>query len=272
MRSPLANVPLLLVLAAALSSCSDRDVVEEHRRLSLRLEHRPPETAVAGQDLEIHALITSSLESPKTEAWVRLVGDPENEKRISMEIASSGEAVGRIPARPRGEEIRYVIEARDAAGLVVALPRGIEDGRSYRVRFEGSGSALLGAVSFLSALGGLLLYLGAGAAGLQALRGRMSPGPAGLLGATGAAVVIVGLLLLGGIHAWQTGRPWQSTPVLFALSRGDLGIVTLGWVLNLFLGRRALLDEDSQGARRGEHPFAVGAVFAAGLCVLLLVF
>ncbi|MGQ0721820.1 MAG: hypothetical protein ACT4PE_09640 [Candidatus Eiseniibacteriota bacterium] len=271
MRSPFATV--LLLAAALLPACSPNDVVEEHRRLSLRLEHRPPEKAQAGEDLEIHALITSSLEAPRTEAWVRLVGDPENEKRIAMKIASSGEAVARIAAHPRGEEIRYVIEARDAAGLVVALPKGIEKGESYRVRFEGSGSALLGAISFLSAVSGLLLYLGAGAAGAQALRGRMSAGPAGLLGATGAAVVTLGLLVVGGIHAWQiTGRPWPSSPVLLALSRGDLGIVTLGWVLNLFLGRRALLDEDAQGGRRGEHPFAVGAVAAAGLTVLLLVF
>ena len=114
---------------------------------------------------------------------------------------------------------------------------------------------------------------GAGAAGAQNLRGRMSAGPAGLLGGTGAGIVLLGLLLLGAIHAMQVaGRPWPSSPLFFQLSRGDLAVVTLIWVANLVIGRNVLLDEDVGNSPAGERPFAIAAVAAAALTLLFLLF
>jgi hypothetical protein len=270
--SVLAGVLGLLALAVV-PACSKRDAAEEHRKLSLRLEHRPPGHADAGTDVELRARVHSSLEGPKLEAWARVLGGDEGDVRYPMEISDDGTAVCRIPGRPRGEELRYVIEARDAAGLVVALPRGVEEGRSYRLLFEGRSSRVLGGISFLSALLGALLFLGAGAAGVQCVRGRMSAGPAGLLGGLGAGAVIVGLLAVGAVHAYQvTGRPWPSSPLFLSLSRADLGLVALAWVLNLLLGRRVLLDEELGNAPTGERPFAVVAIAAAALTLALLIF
>ena len=275
LRAPVRTVTALLaiLLPFALAGCSGNgDTVEQHRRLSLRIEHVPPRRADAGQDAEIRARIQSSLESPRLEAWVRILTG-EEEERVRLEIGPDGEAVGQLPGQPRGTVVRYVIEARDAAGLVVSLPRGAADGKSYRLRFEGNSSGLLGGISFLSVLLGTALYLGAGVAGAQSLRGRMSPGPAGMLGGFGAAIVVGGLFLLGGIHAWQlTGRPWPGDPVLFGLSRGDLGIVTLLWIVTLALGRGVLLDEAPDGAAQGERAFAAAAVVGGALTLLFLLF
>jgi len=268
-----ASLLLAILLPFALAGCSGNgDAVEQHRRLSLRIEHVPAGRTDAGQDAEIRARIQSSLESPRLEAWVRIVSG-EEEERIRLEIGPDGEAVGKLPGQPRGTVIRYVIEARDAAGLVVSLPRGSTEGKSYRLRFEGSSSGLLGGISFLSVLLGAALYLGAGVAGAQSLRGRMSPGPAGMLGGFGAAIVVAGVFLLGGIHAWQlTGRPWPGDPILFGLSRGDLGIVTLLWIVTLALGRGVLLDEAPEGAAQGERAFAAAAVLGGALTLLFLLF
>lgn len=259
------------VLVVALASCAPVDTVEEHRKLSLRLEHRPPGRTPAGETVDLHATVQSSLDGPKIEAWVRVLGT-EGDDEIYPLTLSGADARCRLPARPKGDEIRYVIEARDAAGLVVALPRGTDEGKSYRLRYEGKSSGILGAIAWLAALLGTVLYVGAGMAGVQNLRARMSAGPAGLLGGLGAGVLVVGLFLLGGLHAFQiTGRLWPDTPVLFALSRADLGIVTLLWIGNLVLGRRVLLDEDMGDSPRGERPFSAVAVVAAVGTILMAV-
>ncbi|HMB67834.1 MAG TPA: hypothetical protein VKU85_00935 [bacterium] len=262
---------LVVALAlAVLPACSPRDAVEEHRKLSLRLEHRPPVRAVAGEDAEIHALIQSSLEGPRIEAWIRILHDEAEDERIAMTLGADGEAHGTIPAQPRGTDLRYVVEARDAAGLVVSLPKGSDEGRTYHLRFQGRSSRVLGGISWISAVLGTLLFLGAGAAGAQNLRGRMSAGPAGLLGGAGAAVTLVGLLLLGAVHAYQlTGHPWPGSPVLLAISRGDLAIVTALWIVNLVLGRSILLDEDVGSPPQGERRFAAIAL-AGGVLTLVM--
>ena len=59
---------LTLLLVASAGCGSGRDVAEVHRRLSLRLEHRPPERALAEQAAEIRARVQSSLESPQLTA------------------------------------------------------------------------------------------------------------------------------------------------------------------------------------------------------------
>jgi hypothetical protein len=118
-----------------------------------------------------------------------------------------------------------------------------------------------------------LLYLGAGAAAIQALRGRMSVGPAGLLAGLAATLVLFGVLLVGGIHAFQVvGRPWPSEPMLLAMSRGDLSLVTLLWGANLALGRRALLDEEPDGTRFDERIFAAAGAAGGILTLMFLVF
>jgi hypothetical protein len=266
----------LTVLALMLSGSgclSDGDTAEEHRKLSLRIEHLPPSRALAGEEVELSARVQSSLEGPRIEAWVRVLGDDGGEEKIDLELSADGEAVARIPGGERGEVVRYVIEAKDAAGLVVALPRNAEDGRYYTLRFEGPSSRILGGISFVSALLAALLYVGAGAAAVQNLRGRMSVGPAGLLGGLAAILVIVGLFVLGGVHAFQvTGRPWPGDATVFALSRGDLAIVTLLWAGNIGLGRRVLLDDEPDGAPRGERGFAVTGVVAAILTIFFAIF
>jgi hypothetical protein len=258
----------LAALAVMLSGCSQGDLAEEHVKLFLRIEHLPPDRAKADEDVVLRAIIESSLEGPKLEAWIRIEGVGENgqDERIPLEIGESGVASATVPGRPRGTVLRYVIEARDAAGLVVSLPQGAEDGRAYTLRFTGEASRLLGGISFVSAILGAVLFLGAGAAAAQSLRGRMSPGPAGMLGAFAVVLVVVGLLLVGAVHARQvTGRFWPDTPLLMALSRGDLAIISLAWIGNLVVGRRLLLDEEPEGASRGEKMFA-------GIAVLLALF
>ena len=263
---------LTLLLVASAGCGSGRDVAEVHRRLSLRLEHRPPERALAEQAAEIRARVQSSLESPQLTAWVRIIGD-ESEERIALSLSSSGDAVGRIPAHSRGEVVRYVIEAKDAAGLVVSLPKNARDGGTYSLRFEGRSSPLLGGTSLLSAWLATFFFLGAGVASIQALRGRLSVGPAGLLAGLAVTCVVLGVLAVGGIHAFQiTGRPWPSSPMLFAMSRGDLALLSLLWGANLALGRRALLDEEPDGARFDERVFATAGAAAGILTVLFLVF
>jgi len=272
-RKGLVSVACVLALAALAAGCGRRDKVEEHRKLSLRLEHRPPLSAVAGEETELHALVQSSLEGPRPEAWVRILGAPGTERKIPMEVGPDGRAACRLEGQPRGTVIDYVIEARDAAGLVVSLPNGAADGKSYTLRFEGESSPLLGGISFLAAIFASVFFLGAGAAGVQCLRGRMSPGPAGLLGGAGAVLVVVGLLGIGGIHAFRvSGHAWPSSPVFFSLSRLDLAIVTLLWIATLFLGRRALLDEDAGGKPPGERAFAMAAVAGGVLTLLFLLF
>lgn len=252
---------------------SNRESAEEHRKLSLRVEHLPPVRTQAGEDAEIHASVRSSLDGAKLEAWMRILNPGGEDERIPFVLGEDGSAIARLPARERGEVVRYVIEARDAAGLVVSLPRGAQDGESYSLRFEGRSSWFLGAISFLSALGGTLLMLAASVAAVQCLRGRMSAGPAGMLGGFGAALVIGGLLLLGGIHAFQvTGSIWPRSPMFLSLSRGDLALVALTWVLALVLGRRVLLDDDPDGVSRGERPFATIGVAAGVMLILFLIF
>lgn len=265
-------VPLLLMLTlGAVSACGpDTDTAEEHRRLSLRVEHDPPGRHPAGENAPIRADINSSLERPRLEAWIRLVGS-EPEVRIPLRITEDGEAVGEIAAGERGDKVRYVIEARDAAGLVVALPKGADDGKAYELRFEGPSSPILGGIAWLSTLLAILFYLGAGLAGIQCLRGQMSPGPAGMLGGFGVAVAVAGLFLIGGIHAFQlTGKPWPSTPLWMSLSRADLALVTALWVLTLVLGRAVLLDEAPDGTASGERAFATAGVLGAALTIIFL--
>jgi hypothetical protein len=258
----------LLALVATVPACSDGDLAEEHVKLFLRIEHLAPEEVKADEDVTLRAIIESSLQGPKLEAWVRIVREGQTEERIPLEISADGVASAKIPGRPRGTVLHYVIEARDAAGLVVSLPQGAEDGKTYSLRFAGKSSRLLGGISFLSALLGFVFFLGAGAAGLQGLRGRMSAGPAGMLGGFGVFLVVAGVLFFGAIHAWQvTGKPWPDTPLFLALSRGDLALVALAWTGNLVAGRRLLLDEEPEGAPRGERLFAV---IAALLAVVLV--
>ncbi len=259
--------------AAFAAGCgSGRDSAEEHRKLSLRLEHDPPGSVPAGHEVEIHARVRSSLEPRRVEAWIRLDENGEVRK-IPLRIDDTGDASGRIPARARGTTLRYALEARDAAGLIVGLPRGATEGRAYELRFEGRSSALLAGLSGLATIGGVLLFFGAAAAGAQNLRGRMSVGPAGLLGGLGIVVLLGGLYLLGGIHAFQvSGTPWPSKPIAFALSRGDLALVTLLWGAVLYLGRDTLLDDVPEGGTRRERLISVTGIVAAGLLVLLAIF
>ncbi|MBZ0269423.1 hypothetical protein K8I85_14810 [bacterium] len=264
---------LLCACVAAVAGCgSHRDSAEEHRRLSLRVEHRPPVRTPAGEEAEIHALVRSSLEAPRLEGWIRILGTEGQEKRIPLKIGETGDAVAHLPAHPRGTVLRYVVEAQDAAGLVVALPRGARDGNSYALRYEGSSSVVLGGIAWISALAATLLFLGAGAAAVQTLRGRMSAGPAAMLGGFGAAATILGVLAIGGVHAFQlTGQPWPPRPVLFAMTRADLGILALVWILNLALGRRLLLDEAPEDAPPGQRAFALVGT-AAGILTLVFLF
>jgi hypothetical protein len=268
-----AGLGLLLAVLVGANGCGDgRDVAEVHRRLSLRLEHHPPGRTLADKDAEIRARAQSSLEAPQLTAWVRIV-EADDETRIPLRFVSSGDAVGRIPARHRGEVVRYVIEAKDAAGLVVTLPKDAREGKSYTLRFEGRSSPLLGATSLICAWLATLLFLGAGAAAVQALRGRLSVGPAGLLAGLAATLVLFGVLLVGGIHAFQiTGKPWPSSPLILAMSRGDLALLALLWAGNLALGRRALMDEEPDGTRFDERIFATAGAAAGVLCLVFLLF
>jgi len=255
---------IIAALTLAISGCSERDLAEEHVKLFLRIEHLPPERARADEDVVLQAIIESSLEGPKLEAWIRIQGEGDRAERIPLVIGENGVASATVPGQPRGTVLRYIVEARDAAGLVVSLPQGAEDGKVYTLRFMGESSRVLGGISLASALLGVALFLGAGAAGVQCLRGQMSPGPAGMLGAFAVALVVGGLLVLGAIHARQvTGRFWPDTPLFLSLSRGDLALVSLGWIGNLFVGRRLLLDEEPEGASRGERTFASVAVLLA---------
>lgn len=260
-------------LALVATGCSEGDLAEEHVKLFLRIEHLPPDRARADEDVVLRAIIESSLEGPKLEAWVRIDSEGDQVERIPLEIGEGGVASATIPGRPRGTVLRYVIEARDAAGLVVSLPQGAEEGKTYTLRFTGASSRLLGGISFLSAVLGVVLFLGAGAAAAQSLRGQMSAGPAGMLGAIAVAVVVLGLLILGAIHARQvTGHLWPSTPLILSLSRGDLALVSLAWIGNLVMGRRLLLDEEPEGASRGERMFAGVAVLLAVLLIVAILF
>jgi hypothetical protein len=271
-QSPLRLTCAATILAVAgILGCGDkRETAEEHRRLSLRLEHVPLRRAAADEPVELRATIQSSLEGPRLEAWVRVLGD-DKEERVSMRIGSGGEATATLPARPRGAEIRYVIEAQDAAGLVVTLPEDAENGDFYLVRIEGRSWRVLGGISSLAAFCATCLFLGAGLAGVQCLRGQMSAGPSGMLGGLAILTTIFGLFLIGGIHAFQVaGKPWPDSPVLFSLSRGDLALVSLFWALNLVLGRKSLLDPTPDG--RGERGFAAVSVAAGVILLLLLLF
>ena len=271
----LRTLGLVLALAIPLlsSGCSDGDLAEEHVKLFLRIEHLPPERAAADEDVNLRAVIQSSLEGPKLEAWVRIVGDAETDERIPLTITDDGVATAVLPGGPRGEVVRYVIEARDAAGLVVSLPQGADEGETYSLRFTGESSRILGAISFLAAILGSILFVGAGAAAVQNLRGRMSAGPAGMLGGFGVILVVVGLLVLGAIHARQvTGQFWPDNAVFFALARGDLALVSLVWIANLFVGRRLLLDEEPEGTPRGERLFSAVAALLAIVVILAALF
>ncbi len=270
---PLLRESIIIVALLAIAGCSGRgDSAEEHRRLSLRLEHDPPGGVPAEREVELHARITSSLEPHRVDAWLRVEEDGDT-RRIALHVDDTGEATGTIPPRPRGSVIRYALEARDAAGLVVTLPRDAEKGKRYELRFEGRSSAFLAGLTGLSTLAGVLLYLGAGAAAAQNLRGRMSVGPAGLLGGLGVLVILAGLFLLGGIHAFQvTGSPWPSKPIVFSLSRGDLAIVTLAWAAVLYWGRETLLDDLPQESPRRERAIAGAGLAAAALLLVLAIF
>ncbi|GJM44805.1 MAG: hypothetical protein DHS20C21_16470 [Gemmatimonadota bacterium] len=101
----------------------------------------------------------------------------------------------------------------------------------------------------------------------------MSVGPAGMLGGFGAAFVVVGLLMIGGIHAFQvTGRPWPGGSVILAISRGELAVISAIWIANLILGRRSLLDEAPNDAPPGQRGFAVAGAVAGALTVVFLLF
>jgi hypothetical protein len=274
-RSLRAALGFLLagILVGGAGCGSNGDIAEVHRRLSLRLEHRPPERAEADKDAEIRARIQSSLDQPQVVAWIRLIDANGGEKRLPLEIVGSGDALGRIPAQHRGVTVRYVIEAKDAAGLIVSLPAGARDGRTYALRFEGHSSALLAGTAMLSAWLATLLYLGAGAASVQTLRGRLSVGPAGLLAGLAASLVFFGVLLVGGIHSVMlVGSVWPTAPLLLSMSRTDLALVTLLWGANLGLGRRALLDEEPDGSRFDERIFATAGAAAGILTLLFLIF
>ncbi len=280
----------IVATLSVLGCGANRDSAEEHRKLSLRIEHRPPIHAPAHEDVEIRALVQSSLDAPRMEAWVRVVapevegdaaaeGDEDTAEapaptdvRIALRIESDGQALALIPGRAKGEVVHYVIEARDAAGLVVSLPRGADEGRTYELRFEGSSPRVLGATSYLSAILAALFWIGAGGAAFQNMRGRMSAGPAGLLGGTGLLFAVVGLGIVGGIHAFLVaGSPFPSTPLFLNLSRGDLFLVGLLWIANLVVGRRVLLDEAPEGSPRGERLLSTVAVVGGVLTILLAI-
>ena len=269
-----AVVPALLLALSLVTACSSgRDVAEVHRRLSLRLEHRPPERAMAGQDAEIRARVQSSLEVPQLSAWIRVLEADGTETRLPLRFVDSGDAVGRLPGRPRGAVTHYILEAKDAAGLVVSLPENAGEGKSYSLRFEGRSWPVLGGIASLSAWLATLLFLAAGAASVQGLRGQLSVGPSGLLAGMAVGFVFFGVGIVGGVHAFQvTGRPWPDTPVVLSMSRGDLALLSLLWAGNLALGRRALLDEEADGTRFDERIFAAAGAAAGVLAVIFLLF
>ncbi len=264
---------LLPLLVASLAACGPgRDSAEEHRKLSLRIEHSPPGRAAADSSIDLHALVQSSLDHPRIEAWIRILGQEGDDQRVPLALGPEGEATATLDGRPKGTIVRYVVEAQDAAGLVVTLPRRADDGNAYELRFEGASSRVLGGISHLSAILAVVFWIGAGAAAAQSLRGRMSAGPAGMLGGIGLLIAILGLFLLGGIHATLViGRPWPSSPLFASLSRGDLGLVALVWAANLVLGRRILLDEVPDGAPQGERGFSLAAAVAGVLTLLLTI-
>jgi hypothetical protein len=262
----------VLLAMPMVAACSGGDSAEEHRRLSLRLEHDPPGSVPADHEVELRARVKSSLDTHRVEAWLR-VDEGGETRKIPLQLEEDGEARGTISGRPRGAVVRYALEARDAAGLIVSLPRQAERGEMYEVRFEGKSSILLAGLSGLSTALGVLLFLGAGAASAQHLRGRMSIGPAGLLGGLGVIVLLGGLFLLGGLHAFQvTGRPWPSRPLFLSLSRGDLALITILWGIVLYTGREALLEETPSQGPRGERAIAVAGILAAALLILLAIF
>lgn len=269
------SLPLLLglVLLAATGCSTGRDVAEVKQQLSLRLEHRPPRTSPAGEKAEIRARVLSSLEAPHLTAWIRVLEEDGTETRIPLRFVDAGDAVGRLPARKRGEVTRYVLEAKDAAGLVVTLPERADEGRSYGLRFVGQSWPVLGGISALSAWLATFLFLAAGAASVQSLRGQLSAGPAGLLAGLAVGFVFLGVALIGGVHAFQVvGRPWPGGPLVLAMSRGDLALLSLLWAANLAIGRRALLDEEADGTHFDERIFATAGVAGGVLALIFLLF
>jgi hypothetical protein len=101
----------------------------------------------------------------------------------------------------------------------------------------------------------------------------MSVGPTGLLGGLGVVVLLGGLFLIGGIHAFQVaGTPWPSRPLFLSLSRGDLAIVTLVWGIVLYVGREALLEDSPGQAPKGERSLSVAGILTAALLLLLTIF
>jgi hypothetical protein len=272
--SPLVLSILVALAVPMLGGCGGkRDTAEEHRKLSLRIEHLPPRRSAAGEEVELSARVQSSLDGPKLEAAVTVL-EPEGERRHPLPLAEDGSGALTLPGLDRGEVLRYYIEARDAAGLVVTLPPRASEGNVYELRFEGSSYRLLGGTSHLSAVLATLLFVGAAAAAAQNLRGRMSAGPAGMLGGFGLLLAVVGLFLIGGIHATLvTGRPWPSSPLFLSLTRGDLGIVSLIWAATLLFGRNVLLDETPEGgAPQGERLFSIAALAAGILTIGLALF
>lgn len=272
-RTLLRRLPLSLSLwmfLGVVSACGrGGHVAEEHRKLSLRLEHSPPKSGPADHEIEIQARLRSSLESPRLECWIR-VWDEGDSHKISMRLEGDGEARGRLPSRPRGTVLRYSIEARDAAGLVVSLPKNAAAGKGYEIRYEGKSSPFLAGLAAVGTFAGVFLFFGAAAAGAEHLRGRMSIGPTGLLAGLGVAAIAVGLFVIGGIHAFQvTGFPWPSRPLFLSLSRGDLGLVSLAWTAVLFWGRRTLVDDLPEGAPKQDRVIAVAGIAAAAALVIL---
>ena len=228
---------------------------------------------MAGQDAEIRARVQSSLEQPQLSAWIRVLEPDGTETRLPLRFVDSGDAVGRLPGRPRGGVTRYVLEAKDAAGLVVSLPADAREGKSYTLHFEGRSWPVLGGISSLSAWLATLLFLAAGAASVQGLRGQLSVGPSGLLAGMAVGFVFFGVGIVGGVHAFQiTGRPWPDTPMLLSMSRGDLALLSLLWAGNLALGRRALLDEEADGTHFDERIFAAAGAAGGVLAVIFLLF
>jgi hypothetical protein len=259
-----------------LASCGNHgDTVEQRRELSLRLAHSPPGRVSADQDAVLDVLVESTLENARVEATIHVLteGPEEGEDTIPVLLDEDGRGSAVIPGRPRGETVRYFVQAGDAAVLVVTLPPNANADHTYTLHFVGPDSRLLGAISALSAAAGLLLFLGAAAAGVQNLRRRMSAGPAGLLGGVGTGLVVLGLLGLGGIHAWRLlGWPWPSDPLFLSLSRGDFAVISAAWTANLVLGRAALLEEDDTGHGPGERSFSAAAVGLGVLTLVLLLF
>ncbi len=261
--------PLVLVAAVLLGGCGRDSVVEESKTRWMNLAHAPIDEAVADTEVTIEAQVQASPDIDEPGVFLYYKSEQELFVVVPMQRFEEGRYFGKIPAHARGSLIKYYVEGRAGADLVVQVPA--KDKPRFEFYFKGTPNRVVLISHIVVIFAALFFFILTGYFAYRAMRERRASLHVPRLGLVGTVLFFIASIPLGMIIAYHTyGTPWTGFPVGNDLTDNKSLVILLYWTAATFFYRGSALKKDpSSDILPGR---ALPYVYIAGVVIAVILF